>query len=226
MSVVERPDLGPVGPRWMRRLSGVVGRLLWDIEVVGADRVPVTGPVVLAANHVGVLDGPLVHAMAPRPSHILVKSEMFHGFLGLVLRSARQIPVDRASSRSGLEAARAVLLAGGVVGIFPEGNRGRGDGASVRAGVAWLAVQAGAPVVPVAVLGTRLTGESTGRVPRFRQRMVIEFGAPVPPQRAAAARDSVRLTAEAVGRALAEHVADAADRHGMLLPQDGPDVVV
>lgn len=226
MSVVARPDMGPAGPRWMRQLAGVVGRLLWDIDVVGADLVPLSGPVVLAANHVGVLDGPLVHAMAPRPSRILVKAEMFHGFLGLVLRSARQIPVDRESSRSGLEAARAVLLAGGVVGIFPEGNRGRGDGASVRAGVAWLAVQADAPVVPVAVLGTRLTGESTGRVPRFRQRMVIDFGSPVAPLRAAAARDSVRLTADVVGRALSEHVACAADRHGITLPQDGPDVVV
>jgi len=210
----------------MRWLAGVLGRICWSIEVVGADRVPVSGPVLLAANHLGVLDGPLVHTMAPRPPHVLVKAEMFRGFLGAILRSAGQIPVDRASSRSGLEAARGVLLDGGVVGIFPEGNRGRGDGASVRAGVAWLAVQGGAPVVPVAVIGTRLTGEPTGHVPGFRRRLVVEFGEPIAPQPAGSSRESVRLTAEIVGAALVAHVADSAARHGMNLPLDGPTPVV
>ncbi len=128
------------------------------IRVVGAERVPASGPVLLAANHLGVLDGPLMHAAAPRPSHLLVKEEMFRGILGFVLRTAGQLPVDRESGRSGLESARAVLKRGGVVGIFPEGNRGRGDAANVRAGVGWLAVHADAPVVPVALLGTRRTG--------------------------------------------------------------------
>ena len=204
----------------------LVGRAAWSIQVDGADRVPTTGPVVLAANHLGVMDGPLVHTMAPRPPRILVKSEMFRGLLGAILRSAGQIPVDRASSRSGLEAARGVLRAGGVVGIFPEGNRGRGDGASVRAGVAWLAVQGGAPVVPVAVLGTRHTGEPTGHVPGFRRRLVVEFGEPIAPVSAASARESVRLTADAVAAALVAHVSESAVRHGVELPVDGPTPVV
>ena len=194
--------------------------------MVGAENVPATGPVILAANHLGVLDGPLVLLMAPRGPHILVKAEMFRGAVGRILRWAGQIPVDRESGRSGLETARGVLRRDGVVGIFPEGNRGRGDGSSVRAGVAWLAVQGAAPVVPVAVLGTRRTGEPTGHVPGLRRRLVVEFGAPVPVQPAASARESLRLTADLVASTLASHVAESADRHGVTLPADGPAPVV
>ncbi len=213
-------------PGRAQRLVRPFGRLAWSIRVVGAEHVPTTGPVVLAANHLGVLDGPLVVTMAPRGAHFLVKREMFRGVVGWVLRTSGQIPVDRDSSRSGLEAARAVLRRGGVVGIFPEGNRGRGDGASVRAGVAWLAVQGHAPVVPVAVLGTRRTGERTGQVPGFRRRLVVEFGEPIAPQQAGSARESVRLTADLVAAALPAHVAEAATRHGVTLPSDGPATVL
>ncbi len=217
---------GPRGAGWSRRLAAPLAHLAWGIRVVGADRVPRTGPVILAANHLSVLDGPLVHIAAPRPSHILVKREMFRGPVGGILRAAGQIPVDRESGRSGLEAARAVLLRGGVVGIFPEGNRGRGDVGSVRAGVAWLAVHADAPVVPVAVLGTRLTGEPVGRMPGLRRRLVVAFGDPVAPRHGGPARESVRQTADAVAATLAAHVAAAAERHGIPLPDDGRDQVV
>ncbi len=226
MSAPRRSDPGPAGALWSLRVFGPLLRLVWDVRVVGAGRVPATGPVLLAGNHLGVLDGPLLHAAAPRPSHLLVKEEMFRGVLGLVLRTAGQLPVDRESGRSGLESARAVLRRGGVVGIFPEGNRGRGDAASVRAGVGWLAVHADAPVVPVALLGTRRTGESVGRLPGLRRRLVVEFGEPVLPQPAASSRESVRLTAEAVGLALVAHVSAAADRHGVTLPADGPAAVL
>ena len=95
----------------------------------------------------------------------------------------------------------------------------------VRAGVAWLAVHGPAPVVPVAMLGSRRTGETT----RARARACAggwwsSSGAPVAvdlpdgtPRREAVAR-----TADAVGEALAAHVQDAAARHGMPLPEDDP----
>ncbi|WP_372594220.1 hypothetical protein [Actinotalea sp.] len=98
--------------------------------------------------------------------------------------------------------------------------------AGALAGVAWLAVQGGAPVVPVAVLGTRRTGEPMGHVPGFRRRLVIEFGAPVDPQPADSARESLRLTADLVAAALARHVAESAARHGVTLPGDGPGPTV
>lgn len=215
---------GRAGPVWSRRVGWFLGHVVWRTHVVGAEHVPATGPVVLAANHVSVIDGPLVHGVAPRGTHLLVKAEIFHGVLGAILRGAGQIPVDRAAGRPALEAALGVLRRGGAVGIFPEGNRGRGDVQSVRAGVAWLAVQGSAPVVPVAVLGTRRTGEGTGHLPGLRRRLIVEFGAPVVvdvdpdvPRREAVAR-----TAAAVAEALGTHVRDAATRHGMPLPLDGP----
>src|SRR5690606_25196727 len=83
-----------LGPAWSRWVGRFLARVVWDTQVVGAERVPRTGPVVLAANHVTLLDGPLLIGVAPRPLHILVKAEMFRGPLGLLLRTAGQIPVD------------------------------------------------------------------------------------------------------------------------------------
>jgi len=214
---------GVWGPRWARVVGWIGVHLVWHFRVRGAHRIPRCGPVVIAANHVSVLDGPALMGCVGRGAHIITKHEMFHGPLGVILRGAGQIPVDRSSGRAALESALGVLRRGGVVGIFPEGNRGRGDVAGVRAGVAWLAVHGGAPVVPVAVLGTRRTGEAIGHVPGFFRRMVVEFGEPItvelPPD--APRRDAVRLTAEVVAARLSDHVKEASERYGLPLPEDG-----
>ncbi len=227
------PDAGPGvgpgvpgrgGPRWSRWVGRFLGRVVWRTRVLGAERVPRTGPVLLASNHLGVVDGPLVHGVAPRATHILVKEEMFTGPLGLVLRAAGQIPVDRDGGRPALAAALAVLRRGDAVGIFPEGNRGRGDASSARAGVAWLAVTSGAPVVPVAVLGTRRTGESVGHVPGPRRRLVVEFGEPIVLVRrdGVSGRAAVAEAADVLRVALAEHVLAVSARTGVPLPADDP----
>src|SRR5690606_17606905 len=97
----ERPGTptvpGTWGPRWSRRVGWFLAHVVWRTRVIGAENVPADGPVLLAANHLGVIDGPLVHGAAPRGTHILVKHEMFRGPLGLVLRAAGQIPVDRSN---------------------------------------------------------------------------------------------------------------------------------
>lgn len=217
---------GRAGPVWSRRVGWFLAHVVWRTTVVGAEHLPEAGPVVVAANHVSVLDGPLLHGVLARGSHVLVKQESFRGPVGVLLKAAGQIPVDRTSGRGALEAGLGVLRRGGVVGIFPEGGRGRGDVSGVRAGVAWLAAQSGAPVVPVAILGTRRTGESLGHVPRARRRFVVEIGAPIWPVTAGdgvSGRAAVVATAEAVAGGLAAHVHDAAFRHGLPLPLDGPD---
>ncbi len=210
------------GPMWSRRAGWLLGHVWWNTTVVGAENLPRTGPVVLAANHVSIIDGPLLHGVVPRGTHILVKKEMFRGPVGAILRAAGQIPVDRSSGRSALEAALAVLRRGDAVGIFPEGNRGSGQVDSVRAGVAWLAVQSQAPVVPVAVLGTRRTGESLGHIPGPRRRLVVELGAPIqaPSGSGVSRREAVATTADLVAEAMARQVRDAAQRHGLPLPLD------
>jgi 1-acyl-sn-glycerol-3-phosphate acyltransferase len=174
-------------------------------------------------NHVGFLDGPMLPAHAPRPTSVLVKREMFRGLLGRFLTFIGHIPVTRNSGdRSALLAAVAILQAGGAVGIFPEGTRGRGDVASVQQGAAWLALQGGARVVPVAFLGTRATGASTSSIPRLRARMVVAFGAPVELVAATGLTGRERLVAatEQVRAALASQVAQAQERHQVFLPDD------
>ncbi|MBC7291199.1 MAG: 1-acyl-sn-glycerol-3-phosphate acyltransferase [Actinotalea sp.] len=212
------------GPRWSRHVGRFLARVVWDTEVLGAEHVPLDGPVIISANHIGLVDGPLVHGVVPRGTHILVKEEMFRGPVGAVLRAAGQIPVDRTGGRPALAAGLGVLRRGGAVGIFPEGVRGRGDGADARAGVAWLAVTSGAPVVPTAVLGTRWTGEGVGHVPGLRRRLVVAFAPPVQLQRApgTSGRQAVADAHEVLRVALAEHVRATVERTGVPLPEDAP----
>lgn len=213
------------GPRWARWVGRFLARVVWNTKVVGTDRLPRSGPVLLAANHTGVIDGPILIGVTRRPSHILVKEEMFTGALGVLLRTAGQIPVDREGGRAALTSALGVLRRGGVVGIFPEGNRGRGAATSARAGIAWLALNGGAPVVPVAVLGTRRTGESVGHVPGFRRRLLVEFGEPVVITRegSASGRQALADANESIRVALSALVLDASARSGLPLPTDDPN---
>jgi len=212
----------PAGPAWARWVGRFLGRVVWNTRVVGADRVPAAGPVVLAANHVTMIDGPLLIGVAPRPLHILTKQELFHGPVGTVLGWAGQIPVDREHGRPALAAGLGVLRRGGAVGIFPEGNRGRGTVQSVHAGAAWLAVHGDALLVPVAILGTRLTGESLGHVPGVRRRLDVEFGAPFPVADEGPARARITATSELLRVTMAELVATAQERSGIALPADDP----
>ncbi|MGW3940601.1 lysophospholipid acyltransferase family protein [Streptomyces phaeochromogenes] len=152
----------------------------WKPRVLGAWKVPATGPVIFAVNHSHNIDGPMVIGVAPRPSHFLVKKEAFVGPLDPFMTRIGQIKVDRdTTDRTAITRALGVLQNGGVLGIFPEGTRGEGDFAALRAGLSYFAVRSGAPIVPVAVLGST---ESRGRLikalPPLRSRVDVVFGDP------------------------------------------------
>jgi 1-acyl-sn-glycerol-3-phosphate acyltransferase len=153
---------------------------LWKPRVLGAWRVPATGPVILAVNHSHNIDGPMVIGVAPRPSHFLVKKEAFVGPLGPFMRAVGQLKVDRSTAdRTAITQALDVLASGGVLGIFPEGSRGEGDFAALRAGLAYFAVRGGAPIVPVAVLGSSdRPGRLIKALPPLRSRVDVVFGDP------------------------------------------------
>ncbi|MEU9991328.1 lysophospholipid acyltransferase family protein [Streptomyces sp. NPDC048045] len=153
---------------------------LWKPRVLGAWRLPATGPAIVAVNHSHNIDGPMVMGVSPRPTHFLIKKEAFVGPLGSFLTGIGQLKVDRTSAdRAAITEALGVLDNGGVLGIFPEGTRGEGDFASLRAGLAYFAVRSGAPIVPVAVLGS---AERPGRLiktlPPLRSRVDVVFGDP------------------------------------------------
>lgn len=153
---------------------------LFKPRVLGAWKVPATGPVIFAVNHSHNVDGPMVMGVAPRPTHFLIKKEAFVGPLEPFLTGIGQVKVDRTTAdRTAVTQALGVLENGGVLGIFPEGTRGGGDFASLRAGLAYFAVRSGAPIVPVVVLGS---AERRGRwvkgLPPLRSRIDVVFGDP------------------------------------------------
>ena len=167
--------------------------------------------------------------MSPRPAHFLVLTDTFDTVAGPLLRASGQIPLDqKVGDRTALGQAIEVLRRDGVIGIFPEGGRGRGDLAEAGRGVAWLAINGRATIIPTACLGTRATGEHADSWPRVRSRLVVDFGAPVVLELpdGIPGRQRLHLAGEQVRLALAGHVAEASRRHGIPLPEDIPEGLV
>lgn len=164
--------------RLLRTVRPAAARLMrrrWRITVHQPGLVPPTGGVILAANHVGIVDGPLLATYAPRPVHALTKIEMFDGTMGGFLRATGQIPLDRYAPDPGaIRMSLRVIRDGGVVGIFPEGTRSSGGLDRFHHGAAYLALVTGAPVVPVTLIGTGGAGGSS--LPESGGDIDIVFG--------------------------------------------------
>ena len=171
--------------RWLlhggRPLSRWIIRRRYDVRVLHPERFPRRGPVVVAANHVGVIDGPLMAIFAPRPVHALTKIEMFDGRLGGFLRLTGQIPLDRfRADPHAVRLSLRVLRDGGAVGVFPEGTRGGGEIELFQRGAAYLALVTGATVVPMTFIGSREPGGHIDSLPRPGSRIDVVVGQPVP----------------------------------------------
>ena len=176
----QRTAIPEAGLTVMRATAGDFFLRKWDINLRGQDRVPADGPVILASNHLGWVDGPLMVVRAPRKLHTLVKEEEFAGKHRHLLRLIGQIKVSRNRVDSGaLRRAAGALEAGQAVGIFPEGIRGDGELRTIKSGVAWLALVSGAPVVPLAIFGTRERGEGPDYKPAEGARIDLVFGRPI-----------------------------------------------
>lgn len=214
--------------RALRRLRPVLVRRLsarWDVHVTGADQLPATGPVILISNHIGWLDGPLTVATATRPVHALVKQEAFEGRSGLLMRLGAQIPLHRGRTHTqAVRTALRVLRAGQVLLVYPEGTRGDGEVRSTYPGAAYFAMVTGAPIVPVAVLGTREPGADIESRPADGQRVDVVYGGTLHVEPRPWPRDLEALAAEQdrVAAALREHVAAAKELLGRELPGPPP----
>lgn len=172
--------------RWYgstRRVSWPLRRLWLDIRLEDEANVPDEGGVVLAANHLSFLDSVLLMYSLPRRVSFLGKADYLSSWSTRKLfPAAGMIPVDRSGrgvARS-LETAADRLRSGEAVGIFPEGTRSR-DGLLHRGhpGVAHLALRAGAPIVPVGIIGTDAAQPPGARAPRYGAEITIRFGAPM-----------------------------------------------
>jgi 1-acyl-sn-glycerol-3-phosphate acyltransferase len=131
--------------------------LLFRVKRLGREHIPSDGAVLLAPNHRSFLDPWVVGICLGRPAFFVAKSELFHNRLvGWLLNSLGAFPIRRGESdEEAMETARVLLERGNALMIFPEGTRIRtGSLGQPKRGVGRLALETGAPVVPIAVHGT------------------------------------------------------------------------
>ncbi|MFF3316273.1 lysophospholipid acyltransferase family protein [Streptomyces sp. NPDC003035] len=169
-------------------LLGPLLRLLFRPRIEGLEHVPEEGAAIVAGNHLSFSDHFLMPVVLKRRITFLAKQEYFTGpgikgrLTAAFFRSAGQIPVDRSGKEAGQAAIReglGVLSKGELLGIYPEGTRSH-DGRLYKGkvGVAVMAITAGVPVIPCAMVGTFEIQPPGQVVPKVR-RVTIRFGAPL-----------------------------------------------
>jgi len=168
----------------MKGLLSPLFRVLWRVRVEGREHLPPTGPVILAPNHVSFCDSLFVPLVVRRRVTFVAKAEYFDSWkTAWFFRAAGQIPMRRgggSASQRSLDAAAEVVDGGGILGIYPEGTRSP-DGRLYRGhtGAARLALQSGAPLIPVGLLGTTDVQPRGSNVMRPLRRVTVRFGPPV-----------------------------------------------
>lgn len=168
-------------------------RTLWRLRVVGSERVPREGPLIVVANHVSYFDPPVLGCALPRELHFMAKKELFDiPLFGSLIRRYNAFPVERGRGDIGaIKRTVGVLKAGNAVLIFPEGTRNRDESRSphappgapatlapparrkAEAGAALLASLSGARILPAYIDGTRRL--------RFFSSIKVIFGEPFTP---------------------------------------------
>jgi 1-acyl-sn-glycerol-3-phosphate acyltransferase len=149
---------------------------VYRIEITGREHVPESGPCVLAANHVSVMDGFFLGIAVTRQVRFMAKAELYRvPVVKQILHAAGAFPVERGTDAGRAVAAGVALLEqGAIIGVFPEGTSIPDKKRGYRRGAARLALASGAPLIPVALIGTEFTLEpQTHRVRLPRVRIVI-----------------------------------------------------
>jgi 1-acyl-sn-glycerol-3-phosphate acyltransferase len=206
MSVSTSWPVLPEERLWFWRLAFPMVRTVasflapWRLE--GAERIPRGRGFILVSNHVNWKDPPWIEFALGRAIRYMAKRELFGvPFLGWMLRQIGSFPVRRGEAdRGALQTALAVLTAGQPLGFFPEGHRSEsGQLIRARPGVAHLALRSGAPILPIAVLGT-----PEARLGRFwRRDILIRAGEPFLAKDLDANQADPQAVADAIMRRLA-----------------------
>ncbi|MFF4890700.1 lysophospholipid acyltransferase family protein [Micromonospora chersina] len=169
-------------------ILGPLLRLIFRPQVDGLENVPESGPVILASNHLSFSDSIFTPLIVKRKVTFIAKAEYFTGkglkgwLTKMFFVGSGTIPVDRSggrAARAALDTQLRVLRSGGIAGIYPEGTRSP-DGRLYRGktGVARLALESGAVVVPMAMLNSDAI-QPTGQIVPNLGRVRIRFGAPL-----------------------------------------------
>lgn len=186
------------------------------VRFVGRQRVPASGPVLLAGNHESYLDPVLIALGLKRKVRFMAKSELWRNpVLAWIVDRLRAFPVQRGTAdRNAIATASRILEEGGQVGIFPQGTRHHARGAEGleegAGGAALVALRTNSPVVPVGIYGSDRVRPEGSRFVRF-PRITVVFGDPIRPDDipGAARRERVQAMTGRIMEGIASAVAEA-----------------
>lgn len=184
----------------------LIERVLFGFKVTGREVIPMSGPVIIASNHISYCDPPVVGSGVPREVHFLAKEELFRNrAFGWLIRHYNAIPLKRSVGDVGaLRKAVELLRQGKAVLMFPEGTRSlTGRLLKPKPGVGMIASLTAAPVVPAYVTGTNRIGAAFLR----KAKLGVSFGDPVTlarKERGTDERDGYLRMTEEVMRRIAE----------------------
>lgn len=158
----------------------VILRVLFTVvlrmRVEGTENIPKEGPLVIASNHLSLLDPPVIGTAATRKVHFMAKQELFVPILGDIYKILGAFPVrrggaDRAAIKHGIE----ILQSSQVLAIFPEGTRSKtGKLGKAEPGALMMASKAMATIVPCCVIGTDFQRQG-----RIWPKVTVRFGKPM-----------------------------------------------
>ena len=171
--------------RALRPFVTGISRLLWRIRVVGLEHVPQSGGFVLAPSHRSMMDIPFVTIVTHRRIRFMGKASLFGvPVLGAIFRALGGFPVARdGTDRKAVRESMALLDAGEVLCVYPEGTRQHGPKIQpLQPGAAYFALRSGVPIVPVGIAGAEeIMRVKKDPIPRFG-RVTIVIGAPLQPE--------------------------------------------
>ena len=228
--VAGRPEVPPgLGRSQALALPVVQPLFRWyfSIDTTGTQFIPRSGPAIVCLNHDSSIDVLVTAIASPRKIAVMGKEEIFIGpFVRWLFHELGAFPVDRDQfDRRAVEVALAILGRGHLLAMWPEGTRDANDLIPFSPGAAWIALHAGVPIVPGAVVGTGAAWPRDRALPR-RHPVAVAFGPPIPVERVdepVARREAARhLTAE-----LRTRIAGLLKEHGSPLGRldDDPEAL-
>jgi len=153
-------------------------KVFFKYKIIGIENIPVQGGVIIAANHISLWDPPVAAAGLARPVNFMAKEELFsNGPLGWIITIMKAFPVKRgAADRGAIRHAINLLKNGEILGVFPEGTRSKtGELGKPEPGIGMIALKAGVPIIPAAIVGTNKAFRDGWALPQF----VIRYGKPI-----------------------------------------------
>ena len=161
----------------VKGLLKLIFTVVLRLKIEGRENIPKDGPLVIASNHLSLLDPPVLGTAATRKVHFMAKEELFVSVLGTIYKILGAFPVrrggaDRAAIKHGIE----ILESGNVLAIFPEGTRSKtGELGKAQPGALMMASKVKATIVPACIIGTDYK-----RHGRIWPKVTVRFGKPMP----------------------------------------------